>query len=218
MPTEARLLRLLTWLSPAFPVGSFGYSHGLETAIREGAVTDARELSGWIATLLEHGSGWTDAVLARAAWTAVTGEDYAALDEVAELAEALTPSLERRRETLAQGEAFLTAVAAWQPPPILSAPYPVAVGAAAGAAGIPLEPALTAWLHAFAANLVSVAVRAIPLGQSDAVAVIAGLERPILRTASRAVASTLDDLGSGVILSDIAAMRHETLPGRLFIS
>lgn len=218
MPTEARLLRLLTWLSPAFPVGSFGYSHGLETAIREGAVTDARELSGWIATLLEHGSGWTDAVLARAAWTAVTGEDYAALDEVAELAEALAPSLERRRETLAQGEAFLTAVAAWQPPPILSAPYPVAVGAAAGAAGIPLEPALTAWLHAFAANLVSVAVRAIPLGQSDAVAVIAGLERPILRTAGRAVASTLDDLGSSAILSDIAAMRHETLPGRLFIS
>ena len=218
MPTEARLLRLLTWLSPAFPVGSFGYSHGLETAIREGAVTDARELSGWIATLLEHGSGWTDAVLARAAWTAVTAEDYAALDEVCELAEALAPSLERRRETLAQGEAFLTAVAAWQPPPILTAAYPVAVGAAAGAAGIPLEPALTAWLHAFAANLVSVAVRAIPLGQSDAVAVIAGLERPILRTTARAVASTLDDLDSGAILSDIAAMRHETLQGRLFIS
>lgn len=218
MPTEARLLRLLTWLSPAFPVGAFGYSHGLETAIREGAVTDARELSGWIAALLEHGSGWTDAVLARAAWTAVTAEDHTALDEIAELAEALAPSLERRREAMAQGEAFLTAVAAWQPPPILNAPYSVAVGAAAGAAGIPLEPALTAWLHAFAANLVSVAVRAIPLGQSDAVAVIAGLEGVILRTATRASASTLDDLGAAAILSDIASMRHETLNGRLFVS
>ncbi len=218
MPTEARLLRLLTWLSPAFPVGAFGYSHGLETAIREGAVTDARSLTHWIAALLEHGSGWTDAVLARAAWTAVTAEDHAALDEIAELGEALSPSLERRRETMAQGEAFLTAVAAWQPPPIIRAPYPVAVGAAAGAAGIPLEPALTAWLHAFAANLTSVAVRAIPLGQSDAVAVIAGLEAVILRTAARAGASTLDDLGSGAVVSDIAAMRHETLEGRLFIS
>ena len=218
MPTEARLLRLLTWLSPAFPVGAFGYSHGLETAVREGAVTDAPALSAWIATLLEHGSGWTDAVLARAAWTAVTAEDHAALDEIAELAEALAPSLERRRETLAQGEAFLTAVAAWHPPPLQKAPYCVAVGAAAGAAGIPLEPALTAWLHAFAANLVSVAVRAIPLGQSDAVAVIAGLESVILRVAARAAASTLDDLGQGAILSDIAAMRHETLEGRLFIS
>lgn len=216
MPTEARLLRLLTWLSPAFPVGSFGYSHGLETAIREGAVTDARSLTAWIAALLEHGSGWTDAVLARAAWTAVTAEDHTALDEIAELAEALAPSLERRRETLAQGEAFLTAVAAWHPPPIIRAPYCVALGAAAGAAGIPLQPALTAWLHAFAANLVSVAVRAVPLGQSDAVAVIASLEAVILRTAEGASASTLDDLGSGALVSDIAAMRHETLDGRLF--
>lgn len=216
MPTEGRLLRLLTWLSPAFPVGAFGYSHGLETAIREGAVTDARSLTAWIAALLEHGSGWTDAVLARAAWTAVTAEDHTALDEIAELAEALAPSLERRRETLAQGEAFLAAVAAWHPPPIIRAPYCVALGAAAGAAGIPLQPALTAWLHAFAANLVSVAVRAVPLGQSDAVAVIASLEAVILRTAGRASASTLDDLGSGALLSDIAAMRHETLDGRLF--
>lgn len=218
MPTEARLLRLLTWLSPAFPVGAFGYSHGLETAIREDAVTDARTLTQWIAALLEHGSGWTDAVLARAAWTAVTAEDHAALDEIARLGEALAPSLERHRETMAQGEAFLTAVAAWHPPPIQKAPYCVAVGAAAGTAGIPLELALTAWLHAFAASLVSVAVRAIPLGQSDAVAVIAGLESLILKVAARAAASTLDDLGSGAIVSDIAAMRHETLDGRLFIS
>jgi urease accessory protein len=218
MTTDARLLRLLTWLSPAFPVGAFGYSHGLETAVRDGRVTDPRTLSGWIIGLLEHGSGWADAVLARAAWTAATGEDYGTLDEVAELGEALAPSLERRRETMAQGEAFLTAVAAWAPPPILRAPYPVAVGAAAGAAGIPLEPALTAWLHAFAANLVSVAVRAIPLGQSDAVAVIAGLERTILDVAQRAAGSTLDDLGGCGILSDIAAMRHETLEGRLFVS
>jgi urease accessory protein len=146
----------------------------------------------------------------------VTAEDHIALDEVAELAEALSPSLERRRETMAQGEAFLKAVAAWNPPPILSAPYPVALGAAAGAAGLPLEPALTAWLHAFASNLVSVAVRAVPLGQSDALQVIAALEPVIVRTANRAAASTLDDLGTASIASDIASMRHETLDGRLF--
>lgn len=216
MPTEARLLRLLTWLSPAFPTGAFGFSHGLETAIREETVTDVRSLTGWIAGLLEHGSAWSDAVLAKAAWIAVTAEDHTALDQIAELGEAMSPSLERRRETMSQGEAFLTAVAAWNPPPILRAPYPVAVGAAAGAAGLPLEPALTAWLHAFASNLVSVAVRAVPLGQSDALQVLAALEPVILRTARRAADSTLDDLGSSTILSDISAMRHETLPGRLF--
>jgi urease accessory protein len=216
MPTDAGLLRLLTWLSPAFPTGGFGFSHGLETAIRDRVVHDARSLTRWIADLVEYGSAWSDAVLAKAAWTAVTAEDHGALDEVAELAEAMSPSLERRRETLSQGEAFLTAVAAWNPPPILKAAYPVAVGAAAGAAGVPLQPALTAWLHAFAANLVSVAVRAVPLGQSDALQVLAALEPVILRTAERAAGSTLDDLGSASLVSDIASMRHETLDGRLF--
>jgi len=218
MPTEGRLLRLVSWLSPAFPIGAFGYSHGLETAIGEGAVRDAATLSDWIAALLEHGGGWTDAVLVKAAWTAATAEDAQALDDIAGLAEALAPSLERRRETLAQGKAFLEAVAAWDPPPIAEAAYPVALGASAGSAGVPLEPVLTAWLHAFAANLVSVAVRAVPLGQSDAVAVVAGLEGVLLRTAARAAASTLDNLGQCAILSDVAAMRHETLDGRLFVT
>lgn len=218
MPTEARLLRLMAWLSPAFPVGAFGYSHGLETAVREGRVTHPSSLSAWIAGVVEHGGGWTDTVLLKAAWTAATGEDALALDEVAELALALAPSAERRRETLDQGGAFLAAVGAWTPPPLAEAAYPVAFGASAGAAGVPLEPALTAWLHAFCANLVSVAVRTIPLGQSAAVAVTAGLEPVILATGARAAGSSLDDLGQCALLSDIAAMRHETLNGRLFIS
>ncbi len=219
MTTEAHFLKLMTWLSPAFPVGSFSYSHGLETVIRDGTVTTADTLSAWISGLIEHGSGWTDAVLFKAAWDAAAARDALGLAEVVELAEALAPSLERRRETLGQGEAFLTAARAWGQPALNGAvAYPVAVGSVTASAQIPLEVALTAWLHAFAANLVSVAVRAVPLGQTDGVAVLAELEPVILATAARATASTLDDLGSSALLSDIAAMRHETLGVRLFIS
>lgn len=219
MTTEAQFLRLLTWLSPAFPVGGFSYSHGLETAIREGAVADAAGVSAWISGLVEHGSGWTDAVLFKAAHASAASRDAAGLAEVVELAEALAPSLERRRESLGQGEAFLIAARAWGPQPLSGeVPYATAVGAVCGSAGIPVESALAAWLHAFAANLVSVAVRAIPIGQTDGVAAIAELEPVILAAAARGATSTLDDLGSAAILSDIAAMRHETLGVRLFIS
>lgn len=216
MITDTHLLRLMTWLSPAFPVGAFGYSHGLETAIREGWVTDGETLEAWIAGLLEHGGGWSDAVLLKAAWAA---PDDRALEEIADLARALAVSLERRRETLAQGEAFLTAVSAWGKPPLSGAvAYPVALGAVAAINGLPLEPLLVAWLHAFGANLVSVAVRAVPIGQTAGVNVIARLEPVILAAARRAAASSLDDLGSAAIQSDIAAMRHETLVGRLFVT
>jgi urease accessory protein len=216
MPTEAAQLRLLSWFSPAFPVGAFAYSHGLETAIQEGAVTDARGLVAWIAGLLENGSGWTDAVLFTAAWSA---RDGAELAEVGELADALSPSLERRRETLSQGEAFLQAVRPWTQPLVTRGiAYPVAAGGSCAAVGIGLGPAIQAWLHGFAANLVSVALRAMPLGQTDGVMALARLEPVILAVAERAQLSTLDDLGACAIASDIAAMRHETLQPRIFIS
>ena len=257
---EAAQLRLLTWFSPAFPVGAFGYSHGLETAIREGQVGTADALEAWILGLLEHGSGWSDAVLFRLAWVA----DAAEIAELGELAEALAPSRERHRETMQLGAAFVDAVRPWlspspsmgeglgwgclqsaadvvsvgadlgrsAPPSALTPylplspiegergalPYPVAAGSACANADIPLAPALTAWLHGFAANLVSVAARAIPLGQSNAVRVLAALEPAILAVAGRAALATRDDLGSCAFLSDVAAMRHETLQPRLFIS
>jgi urease accessory protein len=207
-------LRLLTWFSPAFPIGAFGYSHGLETAIREGRVTDAKALQAWIAGLVAHGSAWSDAVLFKLAWAAA---DEAELADLTELATALCVGQERRRETLAQGEAFAAAVRAWASGPA-AGPYPVVAGAACATAALPLEASLTAWLHGFAANLVSVALRAVPLGQTDGVAVLAALEPILLATAERAASATLDDLGSAAIVSDIAALRHETLQPRLFIS
>ena len=220
---SADLLKLLTWLSPAFPVGGFSYSHGLEQAIHAGAVHDRATLNAWIAALIAHGSGWTDAVLLTEAWRASTAADAPRLADAAELADAMAPSLERRRESLSQGAAFLTAARAWRPSGLIPpygdpAPYCIAVGATAAAHGVPLEATLTAWLHAFASNLTSIALRAVPLGQTDGVAVLAALEPLILETANRAAASSLDDLGACALMSDIASMRHETQTVRLFIS
>lgn len=208
------VLRLLTWFSPAFPTGAFGYSHGLETAIREGRVRDADDLRSWIENLVQQGSGWNDAVLFAASFRATCDD----LREVADLALALSPSLERRRETLDQGHAFLAAFSPWADIALDPAPYPVAAGAACATVEADLPAALAAWLHAFAANLVAVAVRAVPLGQKDGVAVMAAMEPVLAATAARAAVSTLDDLGGCALASDICAMRHETLDGRLFIS
>jgi urease accessory protein len=210
------LVRLLTWFSPGFPTGAFGFSHGLETALREGLVSDASGLQAWIEGLLIYGGGWTDAVLFKAAWDA----SPEALPDLAEIGFALAPSFERRRETLVQGEAFLQAVRAWGDVPLGDgpAPYPIAAGAACQALGVSLEASLHAWLHGFAANLVSVAVRSMPLGQRAGVALLAALEPAVTATARHASTSTLDDVGGCALISDICAMRHETLDGRLFVS
>lgn len=208
------LLQLLAWLSPAFPTGAFAYSHGLEWAIGAGDVRDGAGLQAWLAALLDHGSARSDAILLRAAHRAAGHP--ARLAEHAELAAALTPAAERRGETLAQGAAFAAAAAAWGG----GAPValPVSLGALAARHGIPEEAATLAYLQAFMVNLISAAVRLIPLGQSAGLAVLAALGPAIIAAASATEGAGLDDLGSSCFRADIAAMRHETQYTRLFRS
>ncbi|WP_426126695.1 urease accessory protein UreF [Pararhizobium sp. PWRC1-1] len=214
------LLRLVTWLSPAFPVGAFSYSGGLEQAAHDGLITGAPGLARWLRALIEHGSGWNDALLLAESYRACG--DAPRLAAVRELAEALAGSRERHMETILQGEAFVTAAAHW-PHPVLetltgAVAYPVAVGAVAGAHRTGLEPAVAAYLHSTASNLVSVAIRCGVTGQTHGVGVLAELEPIIAETAVKASQSTLDDLGSATITADISALRHETLHSRLFRS
>ncbi|TPJ83182.1 urease accessory protein UreF [Mesorhizobium sp. B2-6-2] len=214
------LLRLMAWLSPAFPVGSFSYSHGIERAVQDRLIADREDLSGWLETLVEVGSGWNDAVLFAESWR--RGRDGGDLQETAALAEALAGSQERHMETMLQGTAFLQAASAWSSRALerlpADCPYCVAVGAVAGSSGIGLSEALSAFLQAFFSNLLQAAIRLGIVGQVDAVALLAGFEPLALATASRAAASSLDDLGGAAVMSDIMAMQHETQYSRLFRS
>lgn len=207
-------LQLLSWLSPAFPTGAFAYSHGLEWAVAAGDVVDGESLRTWLATLLAHGSGRTDAILLRAAHRAAAAP--ARLDEIAALARALAPAAERRAETLAQGAAFAQAAAPWGGS--VAAPLPVALGALTARRGIGEAAAVIGYLHAFTANLISAGVRLIPLGQSAGLLVLAALEEDILAIAAETRGQDLDDLGAACFRADIAAMRHETQYTRLFRS
>jgi urease accessory protein len=210
----------MLWCSPAFPVGAFSHSHGLEWSVETGDIGDAASLSAWIEDLLAHGAGWSDAVFLAYAHRAAN--DPVALAAVAQHASAFMPALERQTEALAQGAAFARAIeAAW--PAIAAAlpdaarlPYAVAVGAACGAAGIGLSAALVAYLQAFAGMLVSAAVRLVPLGQSDGLRVLAGLEPLVHRIAGEAERAPLETIGGAAFRADIAAMAHETQYTRLF--
>jgi urease accessory protein len=207
-------LHLLAWLSPAFPIGAYAYSHGLEWAVEAGDISDEPTALAWLRDLLHHGTGRADAILVRHALQATT--DPVALDSLAELALALTPARERRAETQDQGAAFALAAAPWGD--IRAAPYPIAFGALAGRHGIAAPLAVAGYLQAFTANLISAAVRLIPLGQTAGLRLLAALQPDTLAVAAATASATLDDLGGCAFRSDIAAMRHETQYTRLFRS
>lgn len=213
--TRPTLPLLLTWLSPAFPTGAYAYSHGLEWAVEARDVTDEAATLAWIADVIFHGAGRTDAILLRHAHRARTQDGLAT---IAALAAAVQPSAERRLETLAQGTAFALAGQVWGAPllPPGSVAYPVALGALAAAHGVAEDEAALGLLHAFAANLVSAAVRLVPLGQTAGLRILAALAPGLTQLAAATADATLDDIGGACFRSDIAAMRHETQYTRLF--
>jgi len=224
----AALYRLLAWLSPSYPVGAFSYSHGLEYAIEAGLVRDRASLTAWIDGVLRHGTGRIDAALLAATWRAAAAGNDATLDTVAELATAWRGSAEMALEARQQGASFLGITRTAWPHAALDdfarrhdgqVALPVAVGLAAALHEVPLAAVLTAYLHGFAANLVSAAMRAIPLGQTDGQLALAALEASVAEAAGLAEAvESLDDIGTASPLLDWCSMRHETQYTRLFRS
>ena len=222
---QGALYRLMAWLSPAYPVGAFSYSSGIEWAVESGDIKDATTLRAWLAVIMADGGGLCDAVFFAHAHRAVA--DDKALRAVVELAAAFAPSKERHLETTAQGRAFVEATRAAWPCAALDrlaavwdgpVAYPVAVGVAAAGHGVAIEPALHAYLHAVTANLISAGVRLIPLGQTDGQRLLAAFEPVVAATAARALVTPLDQAGGAAFRADLASMLHETQYTRLFRS
>lgn len=214
------LLRLMAWLSPAFPIGGFSYSAGLEGAVVEGHVVNGDGLENWLAVLLSDGGLRNDAIL--------LGEAHrlqcrgGSLADLISLARALAPSAERHAETTRLGEAFVTAASAW-PHPVIDdlsgpVPYSVAVGAVSAAHGVAVTDAIAAFLHAQIAHSISVAIRLGVLGQTKGLTILSAAEGPVLGSASEISRLGLDDLGSATVIADTLSMRHEMQYSRLFQS
>jgi urease accessory protein len=218
------LYRLLAWLSPAYPIGAFSYSHGIETAVEEGFVKDRASLVTWLRTVLRDGTGRVDGALFAAAWRAAKAKDWPAFDAIVERAAAWRGTSEMALESRQQGGSFLSITKTAWPHKSFDRfegelALPVAVALAAAAHGIALETSLAGYLHAFTANLISAAVRSVPLGQSDGQLALAALETEVNAAAVAAITvESLDEVGTATPLLDWCSLRHETQYTRLFRS
>ncbi len=224
------LLRLQSWLSPAFPTGSYSYSHGLEWAVEAGCIKDRESLVDWLEADLCYGSGRNEAIFFSEAWRSARDNDRAKLFEIAELAAVYRGTSEFALESSQQASACRSTLRQVWPdrlldslsellserhvPPALA----VVLGVRSAREGIPVGLALPAFLQSYVANLVTAGVRLIPLGQTDGQLAIAALEEAALIAGAKARNATIEDLGSAAFMVDLASMAHETQYTRLFRS
>jgi urease accessory protein len=226
---DSGLYLLLTWGSPSYPTGAFSYSHGLEWAVEAGTVKDLNNLLEYLKAVLCRGGGWIDAVLFVHVWRAASLHGASAeLDELVELASALRGSSEAALESRQQGSAFLQVTRRAWPHQLLDelanrlngqpVAHCVAVAVACAAHGVELTNGLHAYLHAFAANLISAGARLIPLGQTDAQIGMARLSTLIAKVRDRALETDLQELGTAAPMLELSSLWHETQYTRLFRS
>ncbi len=217
------LLPLFAWLSPSYPVGCYAYSHTLEWAVEAGDVTNEETLVSWLTDLMTLGLGRNDAILLRHAYKAVRAGDADALNAVNELALAMSPSAELYLETSQQGRSFLDATRAAWPSPLLPSvegdvAFPVAIGAAAAAHGVPLPVTVQAYLFGLVQTLVSAAIRLAPIGQTTGIRVSAAMAATVQEVARQTDGLSLDDVGGATFRADLGSFHHENQYTRLFRS
>ena len=224
------LLRLQSWLSPVFPIGSYSYSHGLEWAVEAGHIRDRKSLVDWLEADLRYGSGRNEAILFSEAWRCTIADDRAKLFEIAELAAAFRSTAELALESSQQAASCLATLRQVWPDCVLDwlsealcsnriqPALAVVLGARSASQDIPVGLALSAFLQSYVANLVTAGVRLIPLGQTDGQLAIAELEEAVLAASAQAQKVTIDHLGSVGFMVDLASMAHETQYTRLFRS
>lgn len=211
--TDADILTLTQWLSPAYPIGAFAYSHGLEAAADQGWVDDAASLEAWLEDVLEHGAGRSDALLVAAAWRAKSAGSLLTIDATAR---AFAPSRERWLESDQQGANFARITETIWDGPLTGLTYPVALGAASAAANLPLALTQTLYLQAFLSNLIAAGQRLAPVGQTAGQHILHRLTARLPSLAQATAHGDLAQLSSTSFLGDIASMKHETQPSRIF--
>jgi urease accessory protein len=223
-------LRLQSWLSPAFPIGSYSYSHGLEWAVEAGYIKDRQSLVDWLEADLCYGSVRNEAIFFSEAWRSARDDDRGKLFEIAELAAAYRGTSEFALESSQQASACRATLGQVWPNRLLDSlsqslsergvPLVLAVvlGVRSAREGIPVSLALPAFLQSYIANFVTAGVRLVPLGQTDGQLAIAALEEAVLAASAQARKATIDDLGSSAFMVDLASMAHETQYTRLFRS
>ena len=199
---------LFSWFSPNFPIGSFNFSHGLETAVEMKFIHDNFTLENWISNLITDGSGKTDIILLSNAYRG---------KNINELALALCPSKERWIESIKLGKSFSKNIRDnWSYNIEDDLAFPVALGKAGSFFSIPLDQLLIIFLQSFASNLITFGMKHIPLGQSAGQKILINLIPVIQAQSMKYKNYDITDIGSSAFISDLASMYHENLKNRIY--
>lgn len=225
--TAQQLMTLLQLASPALPVGAYSYSEGIETLSSQGAIANSTDLLSWLTAELQWGGIRLEAAIMQRAYMAAHRQQSKTIEYWNQWLSAWRETAEMRSQSWQMGRSLLRLFADLEPDLAPQLPsfleeencnFAIAYALITQIWKIPLAEATLIYLHSWAANLISAAVRAVPLGQTEGQRLLRQL-MPVLETAQLQIQSlTTADLMACSWGPTLASMQHETLYSRLFRS
>ena len=201
---------LTQWLSPSYPIGAYNFSQGLEYAVKASLVCNEETLTDWLNENLESGYFWNDAIFLKLSFFIET--DYQ-LEKLVELINAFSTSKARLDEQILQGKAFSKVT-----PNSKDAPYPISLGISAKNYDLKIEEVIPLYLQSCLSNIISVAQRLLPIGQTEAVKILRDLFPKIEEVSKLVLRSSEADILSSCYLTDSCSIFQETIDGKIFKS
>lgn len=217
------LLHLIWLASPALPIGGFSYSEGLEAGVDTGLLATESGVGDWLSDQLVLSLGRSDLPLLAQAIAAWRNNDRARIQALTTWLLASRESAEFRAQTEQMGRSLVE----WlrlQHPQVdaafagIAPTYPVAFGYAAAQVPASVRDGCLAFAFGWAENMVSAAVKAVPLGQSAGQRILARLAHEIPAVVEEALGLPDADRMAFTPMLAILSAQHETQYSRLFRS
>lgn len=222
MPADSALLQLIWLASPALPVGGFSYSEGLESAVDKGLVTNEETAANWLVDHLHLSIARADLAVVAQAVTAWRDDDAARIAALDAWVLQTRETAELRAQTVQMGRSLVEWLKSIAPQQAARAQvpltYPVAFALAASTTTASVRDIVLAFTFGWAENMVSAAIKSVPLGQSSGQRMLLRLSQEIPDAVTHALSLDDDTRQAFSPMLAILSAQHETQYSRLFRS
>lgn len=227
--TAVGLSRLLQFGDSMFPIGSFAFSGGLESAIQKGVVRDADTLQAFTRTAVEQ-AALGDGIALIWAHRAAAAGDLAELERIDQRVYGRKLSAETREMTVRVGKKFAEMGAGITAAPLLrtwlerirqgTTPgcYPVGLAVNFAVQGLSEREAFVVHQYGVGAMILSAALRLMKVSHVETQRILYELNSDAEAACDMAARSSLADMAGFAPLVDILAAVHVKAHVRLFMN
>ena len=227
--SDATLMRLMALTDSAFPVGTFSFSNGLETAANTGLVHDAATLEAYAREMARQ-AAFTDGVTALHAWRSYRRDDFDGIVGADHQTILCKLNAEARLMSCRMGKKmaelfvrmteeatvarWLDEIAAGRTP----GTYPVAQGIVFAACGIGERELFCSQQYGAVNTVLNAALRCVRVSHYDTQRILFRLSAETEALYAEAAEMEYDDMYAFAPQLDIVASLHEKGDKRLFMN